>query len=616
MKALRFLFLGLVVVVSLRLFDLQVLDAGFYDQLASGQHDFYKELTAERGSILVKDWKEDLEYLAATNEPRAFIFADPRKIEDPVAAALAIGGVLGYTLPTEELPEATPEVAGATDILDGVLEEEETTAIPVAVATEEPAPIEEKPNEIATLIERFSKKGDAWEPVVRNVDEDKLDEILALNIEGIDYVLVDGRSYPENNLGGHIFGFVGNAQDGAKVGNYGLEGYFDDFLAGENGFLDTQTDISGRWIGVGARHFKPAEDGGDLLLTIDRTIQFEVCKKLQEGVEAYQADGGSVVIIEPKTGRVMAMCSAPDFDPDIYNEVEDISVYNNRAVYEAYEPGSVFKPLVMSAALDQGVVTPSTLVNDTGEEQIDEYTIRNSDLQAHGLVSMTQILELSLNTGMIQVMRLLGGRTMLSYIEDFGFGQTTGIELSAESSGTIDALYNDQEIYYATASYGQGITVTPLQLASAYAAVANGGLLMKPYIVEEMRHPDGTVDYTKPEPVRNVISSKTATTISAMMVSVVENGHGGKAAVPGYYIAGKTGTAQVAKTSGAGYQTGVTKATFVGFGPVEDPVFAMVVYLDHPRTSPWAESTAAPIFGEIADFLLHYLEVAPRRDME
>lgn len=630
MKALRIFFLAFVGIITLRLFNLQVVNAGFYEQLASGQHAFYRELFADRGSVIVKDWKESNEFLAATNEPRAFIYADPRRIEDPEAAAFAIGEILGYEKPTPEEYQPKEDVAEdgpdrPSSILEGIEEDVEVEVIedPDTPAeeeeqqdaeTEKPEE-EEKPNDILLLIERFSKEDDPYEPIARNVDEDTLDKILDLGIDGIEYVLEDGRSYPESNLGGHVLGFVGVDDEGEKVGSYGIEGYFNEFLSGINGFLDTQTDISGRWIGVGARKIQPAKDGGDIVLTLDRTIQFTACQALSDGVERYQADGGAVVIIEPKTGRVMAMCSSPDFDPNNYSEVEDVSVYNNRAIFEAYEPGSVFKPLVMSAALDQGVVTPTTLFNDTGEEKIDVYTIRNSDLKAHGLVTMTEILQESLNTGMIHVMRLITGPTMLSYIEDFGFGSYTGIELSTESAGTIDALYKDSEIYYATASYGQGITVTPIQLAAAYAALANGGKLMKPYIVEEMRADDGTVEKTRPEFIRQVVSSKTATTSGAMMVSVIEEGHAKLAAVPGYYIAGKTGTAQVAG-SGGKYLEGVTKATFVGFGPVEDPVFAMVVMLDHPRTSPWAADTAAPVFGEIADFLLHYLEVAPRREVE
>jgi cell division protein FtsI (penicillin-binding protein 3)/stage V sporulation protein D (sporulation-specific penicillin-binding protein) len=320
-----------------------------------------------------------------------------------------------------------------------------------------------------------------------------------------------------------------------------------------------------------------------------------------------------VVIIQPSTGKIIAMCNVPDFDPNDYGNVENISVYNNAAIFDAYEPGSVLKPIVMSAALDAGVVSPTETYEDAGEVKIDEYTIRNSDLKAHGIQTMTEVLEKSLNTGMIYVMRQMGGEIMTRYLENYGFGTLSGIELDSESEGVKDALYNDAEIYYATASYGQGITATPLQIALAYGAMANGGWLMKPYIVEEKRYNDGTVEETQPQRVRQVINEKSATTIGAMMVSVVENGHGKYAQVDGYYIAGKTGTAQVAKKDGVGYEENKTIGSFAGYGPVENPQFAMVVRIDYPKTTQWGESTAAPIFGEVAEFILDYLEIPPTR---
>lgn len=656
MKSLRMFFVIFVGVIVFRLFTLQVVNADFYGALAEGQHSFYKELVADRGTIYVEDWKTGDRYIAATNEPMAFVYAEPRKIEDPVYAATEISKILDYKIVDIPDPEDDEEDAEDSEADQGSQEEtsepeteDDVNSLSEAIAEaregqlnaegqvvepvaeevveeevdEEPADEESSDEEeedngerFLALVERFSKENDPYEPIERNIDEDTLNEILALELSGVHYVLEDVRSYPEQNLGGHLFGFVGLDSEGEKAGLYGLEGYFEDFLAGTNGFLDTETDASGRWIGVGSRHFEPASDGGDLVLTIDRTVQFVACDMLRKGVERFDADGGSLIILEPKTGRVMAMCNVPDFDPNTYNEVEDIEIYNNSSIFEAYEPGSVFKPLVMAGALDVGAVTPTTLFHDTGETPVDDYVIRNSDLKAHGTVTMTEVLEESLNTGMIFVMRQMGEDIIKKYIEDFGFGTITGIELDTESSGTIVSLDNISEVYFATASYGQGITVTPMQLAAAYGALANGGLLMRPYIIKEIHHPDGTVEENLPMSVRQVVSKKTATTISAMMVSVVENGHAGKAGVPGYYIAGKTGTAQVAATDRVGYQAGVTMATFAGFGPVDDPAFVAVVKVEHPRATPWASETAAPIFGEISDFLLQYLEVAPGRPLE
>ncbi|MFH1711780.1 MAG: penicillin-binding protein 2 [Patescibacteria group bacterium] len=637
---MRYAFIGIAGLIVFRLFSLQVVNAAFYGTLASGQHSFYQELVADRGSLYVKDWKTDESFVAATNEPRAFIYADPRKIEDPLASAQALAIVLDYKIveiKTEEETTAIIEDAEAVEVVeetevatmnDAVAEalegqiggEDVAMVIEVVEVVEETEAVEDDGKDngenFLQLVERLSKKDDPYEPVARNIDEDTLNEILALELSGIDYVLENTRSYPEQNLGGQLFGFVGMDSEGKKTGRYGLEGYFNDFLAGKNGYLDTETDAAGRWIGVGARRFDPAIDGGDIELTIDRTVQYIACKKLKEGVERYQADSGSLVILEPSTGKVMAMCNSPDFDPNEYSKVDDADIFNNKSIYGAYEPGSVFKPLIMAAALDVGAVTPTTTYNDTGEVAIDEYVIQNSDLAANGVQTMTQVLEKSLNTGMIFVMRQIGHDVLRSYVEKFGFGTATGIRLDTESSGTIASLSEAAEVYFATASYGQGITVTPLQLAAAYTALANEGSLMKPYIVEALHYADGTEERFYPKVVRQVVSKKTATTVNAMMVSVVENGHGVKAAVPGHYIAGKTGTAQVAIEGGYGYDSNRTRATFAGFGPVEDPAFVAVVTLDYPRTNPWGSETAAPIFAEISEFLLQYLEIAPRRPLE
>ncbi|MFH1766965.1 MAG: penicillin-binding protein 2 [Patescibacteria group bacterium] len=620
MKALRLLFVVFTGIIIFRLFSLQILNANFYEALASGQHSFYQELFAERGSIFVRDWKSKEEYVVATNEPRGFVFADPRRIENPEETTRKLCELLGHEVPA--VTETSTEAADGSDIMAGledeVVTEEETVSIDVSAADEsaETNGEEDPYATYKTLLERLSKQDDPYEPVERGVSQTILDKLDAASLAGIDYVLEESRSYPEAGLGGHIFGFVRPGGEDRAAGQYGLEGYFDEFLAGTNGFLDTQTDASGRWIAVGSREFQPAVDGGDLLLTIDRTVQYIACKKLSEAVAAHQADGGSVVIMHPQTGKIIAMCNVPDFDPNAYQDVEDISVYNNTAIFEAYESGSVFKPLVMAAAIDMNVVEPTTTYVDEGEVKVDDRTIRNSDLLAHGLQTMTGVLELSLNTGMVFVSRRLGAESMRSYIEKFGFATASGIELDTESSGNTETIYKSSEIYQATASYGQGITVTLLQLTTAYGAIANGGMLMEPYIVQERRHANGTVEEFKPKTVRQVISKKTATTIGAMMVSVVENGHAEKAAVPGYYVAGKTGTAQVARKDGRGYETNITKATFAGFGPVSDPVFVMAVYIDHPRTIGWASDTAAPVWGDIAEFLLQYFEVAPTRALE
>ncbi len=609
MKIIRTIFIASAIILIARLFMIQVADAAFYRTLAEGQHSFEAELFAERGDILIRDWVDDIEYKAATNTRTALVYAEPSRITNPDIAARKLSAIFDYEVPREYDEQSSSSIFDGLDIVEDEPIEEE------AVDENPETEIENPFEDFETLLARLSKEDDPYEPLKRGVSEDDLDRILALEITGIGYLFENSRMYPEENIGGHIFGFLGQDNEGNPKGQYGIEGYEDEFLAGVNGYLDSITDPSGRWIGVGSRSFEPAIDGGDILLTIDRTVQYIACNALRDGVERYQADAGAVIIIEPSSGRIIAMCSAPDFDANTYNEVEDISVYNNLAVTHTYEPGSIFKPIIMAAAIDAGTVTPTTLYNDTGEEKIDRFTIRNSDHESHGWQTMTDVLAKSLNTGMIFAMRALGMEPMLGYIEDFGFGKKTGIELPAERSGDISSLDIVSEIFYATASYGQGITATPMQMAVAYSALANGGDIMRPYIIEEKRHSSGFTETTPVHKVRNAISSKTATTVGAMMVQVIEEGHGNLAGVPGYYLAGKTGTAQVVKEGSTVYDANHTKASFAGFGPVENPQFAMVVMLDHPKTSPWASGTAAPIWGEIADFMLQYFEIAPTREV-
>lgn len=559
------LFAGVIV---LNLLFIQLFQHDFYEALASGQHELFQELIPERGEIYLHDFKDDTLVPVAVNQQLAFVYADPREIEDADDTAEAVGELFGYD-----------------DAAVGMLEK------------------------------RLNQPEDPYEPIEREVDDGILEELLALELAGIHYTRETSRLYPEPEMSGHVLGFLGTNEDGTSSGKYGVEGYFDELLTGTQGYLLSERDIAGRLIAVGEREYEPATDGADVVLTLDRTIQYKACSSLQAAVQKHGADGGSIIIVQPSTGKILAMCSAPDFDSNAYNEVDSIDVFNNPAIFDAYEPGSVFKPFTMAAAIDAGAVTPTTTFTDTGSVLVDGWPkpIGNAEGKVYGTVDMTQVLEDSINTGMIYAMRAMGMETFVAYVKSFGFGQATGIELDTEGAGTIASLDLEAEIYAATASFGQGITVTPLQIVMAYAAIANGGVLKAPLIVDEIQHADGTVEKRSTRDVAQVMDPKTARLVSAMLVSVIEHGHGRRAGVDGYYIGGKTGTAQVAKTDGIGYEEDNTIGSFAGFGPVEDPKFAMVVRIDHPRDVVWAESTAAPLFGEIAEFLLQYFEVPPVR---
>lgn len=561
MGALTLSVLVLGGMIVARLFTIQVLHHGFYIALAEGQYERSEELIPSRGEIYLTSERDGRSVPFAINRELYLLYAVPRDVQD--------------------VEETIAKLKPFTDIDEDVMRE------------------------------RLTKPGDLYEPLQHRITPEEKEEILALALPGIRFQPEEERFYPERNIGSHLTGFVGFVGD-KRVGQYGLEGFFDEELAGRPGYLKAQRDAGGRLIPTGNRLFESAVDGTDFLLTIDQSVEYVACTKLAETVRRHGASGGSALIMNPKTGALLAMCGYPDFDPNAYGEVEDIEVFRNQAVEDVYEPGSVFKPITMAAALDLEKITPETTYEDTGSVKIGKYTIRNSEDKVYGTQNMTQVLEQSINTGAIFAAEQVGDRKFREYVQRFGFGQHTGIELPGEHAGDISSLDNLHELYTATASFGQGITVTPLQLLQAYGAIANNGTMMKPYLVAERRTASGHRIATEPEVVREVISPKTAATLSGMLANVVLNGHGRRAGVDGYYIAGKTGTAQVAGGPG-GYEEDRSIGTFAGFGPVTDPAFVMVVKIDDPKTVQFAESTAAPLFGEVAEFLLQYYDVPPSR---
>lgn len=565
--AVIFVFASIIVV---RLADIQIFQHSFYEALAADQHELHEKLSPKRGDILVRDKdNKDKLFPLATNKTLYFVYAEPKRIEDPEDIAEKLYSLLG-------------------------IEEDE---------------------EKDEILDRLKKENDLYEPIKRQVSEEVILEIDKLEMTGIKYQEEYERLYPENNFGAHVLGFLGNSGD-KKIGQYGLEEYWETELAGEAGYLQAEKDAQGRWITFGTKLLEEAKDGDDIVLTLDRTIQYEACKQLNETVAKHGADGGSVVIMNPNTGGVLAMCGSPDFDPNNYGEVEDSNTYINPATFYIYEPGSIFKAITMAAALDKGAVTPTTTYDDTGSVEIGKYTLKNSDGKASGISTMTEVLEKSLNTGVIFAARQIGPEVFEDYVKKFGFGQKYGIELNSEAKGNISNLAKYREIYMATGSYGQGLSVTPLQMTNAYAAIANGGRLMKPYLVDEIINSDGFSTKTEPKIIRQVIKEQIATTLGAMLVNVVRNGHGSRAGVDGYYVAGKTGTAQIPSQTGSGYDPDFTIGSFCGFAPVDNPIFAMCVKIDKPRTVQWAESTAAPLFGDLAQFMLNYYGVPPEETVK
>lgn len=557
-------------IVIVRLMYMMVFQHDFYTALAAGSQEVYAQLFPKRGSVYVQDSRTSEEYPLALNRDVFTMYADTREIADDKTA--------------EGVAEVLAEQFGYDD--------EKKFAVYLQV----------------------NKRDDPYEPLEKRVTRDVMEQITEKDVTGIGFVRRPERFYPEGSLAAQVVGFVGKNKDGKDVGQYGVEGYWQNELSGSGGFFEGARSATGRWIPLAGQSSKPAEDGADMLLTIDRTLQYMLCKKLRESMDGYEASSASLVLMDPDSGAIRVMCSVPDFDPNTYNEVENITVYNNSTIFTPYEPGSIFKPFAMAAALNEELLTPESVFHDTGSRDAGCHKpIENAGGKIYKDQTMIGVLENSINTGMVYVVERLGKQRFREYVESFGFGIKTGVGLDSEVAGTVESLSRNKgdalDCYTATGSFGQGLTVTPLQMASAFSAIANGGRLMRPYVVQEVRHTDGRIDRIKPKEVRRVLTPRASSLLKGMLVSVVDSGQAGAAGVPGYYVAGKTGTAQI---PGPGGYTEDTIHSFIGFAPVDDPAFVMIVKFEKPQRK-YSSSTAAPLFGQLTRFILDYYQVSPRR---
>ncbi len=444
----------------------------------------------------------------------------------------------------------------------------------------------------------------AWVPLTRGVPPSLGETILEWDITGIQVESHSKRVYPGGAIGAHLLGFVNDNDNGF----YGIEGYYDSMLHGAPGLRQGERDPFGSSIPIGPARYIPPRDGKSLVLTIDRTAQYIVERELADAIARYQAESGTIVVIDPKTGAVLAMASWPTYDPNRFAETDQI-LFPNPAVSDQYEPGSVFKVVTMAAGLDSGVIAPETTIYDGGMIEVGGRTIYNWDRQSHGVVDMTTVLGKSLNVGAAQVAVTLGKERFYTYVRRFGFGRTTEVDLDSESTGTLktpgDPDWHESDL--GTNSFGQGIAVTPLQMAVAMVAVANDGLLLKPYVVQQFIEGERVVS-VKPTVVRRVILAQTAQTLTDMLVAAV-NQETELAQVPGYRVAGKTGTAQIPVPGG--YHPNLTVASFAGYLPADEPALMILVVIHKPQTSPWGGQVAAPVFARIAQQLVVLFDIPP-----
>ncbi len=486
-----------------------------------------------------------------------------------------------------------------------------------------------------TLIKMLTRTPIRYVPLKHKLEPETSDKIKNLRLKngkrlpGVGIIPEQWRYYPEGTLAAQIVGFIGND----KKGQYGLESQFEEMnnnikLAGINGKLLIDRDPQGNQIVVGDKIVTPAQDGTDITLTIDRVVQKFVEDELAKQVKAAQAESGQVVVINPKTGAVIAMANYPTFDPNTYWESyekwqEGIhageyknkigpQAFLNRAVSDMYEPGSVFKVITMSAGIDSGEITPDSINCETENTvYIDDYPVRNSSLKAYGCITMTRALEVSSNLTTLTVAQKLGRTLFYQYIRNFGFGTPNPIEVDNQSSGWVSAPEKWADIDLATAAFGQGLGATPLQVITAIGTVANDGILMKTHLIDS--YTDKTTGRTTeilPQEIRRVIKPETAAKVRAMMVSTAQKSYANTVKIPGYVIAAKTGTAQIALPNGLGYEKGPgsTIGSIVGF-PALHPDFAVIVKMNRPLSSEWGEGTAGPLFSKICDYLLKYYTI-------
>lgn len=600
---LSIVFLILALIMIVRLFDLQILKGSFYVALAADQHELYKSLFPERGSIYCLDvvGEENILYPLVTNRPMPSLYASPREIEDASNTAYQLFEIIGFP------PEFDIKAEEKIFLADLASSSDQQLASEVANIRRNDFLELKREELINSWIQVFSDKTRGYYPIRQKLSEEMSDKIKELKLKGIGLQDQDYRYYPEKGLGGQIFGFWGFV-DNDRRGSYGLEGYFENLLSGENGQIKSERDASGNIIALGKSQIKEKIDGADLVLTLNRSIQYIACQSLKKSINKYKAKGGTIIVMEPKSGAILAMCSFPDYDPENYSKVGNISVFNNKAIFDAWEPGSIFKPITMAAAINEGKVLPETTYVDTGVVDYGKYQIRNFENKVYGLQTMANVLEFSLNTGIIYAMKQIGTKTFSEYVRRFGFGQLTGVEMSKEMPGNISNLDLKGEINSATISFGQGISVTPIQMITAFSAIINGGKLMKPFIVSQIIR-GSDVETIKPQEIRQVLSPKTSVTMKGMLVSVVENGHVKSAQLPGWRVGGKTGTAQIHDSKG-GYKKDEVIGSFVGFAPFADPKVAILVRIDEPLEGKLGETVAVPVFKEVAKFALQYYNIA------
>ena len=568
-------FIIAALLILARLFYWQVLAADRLMILAQAQRESVIKVAPLRGEILASD---GLPLVGNQEAYLAYLLTSDLTISlDKAAEKMA--SILAPTL---------DEIIVATDTPRGKQKQE------LIKNTEE------------NLIKKLKTPGVLWVALKHKINPQQKQTLEEIDLKGLNFESEQRRIYPEASMAAHLLGFVGSDSTGEDIGYFGVEGFYDLTLKGRYGILRQEKDAINKPILIGDFFDQEKRDGQVLQLHLDRAIQFMVEKHLRDALGRYGAKSGSVIMMDPKTGAILAMASEPSYEPRYYFKYAN-EQYKNPLINELYEPGSTFKVITMAAALQEEKITPETQCDICGEAyKIDKYTIRTWDDKYHPQATMTEVLQYSDNVGMVFVGQKLGIENFTNYIRKFGFGKKTNIDLQEEVSGNLREQWSEVDL--ATAAFGQGIAVTGIQMLTAVGAIANDGRMMAPQVVDKIIDLDKEVEI-KPRMINQVIDKEVADTLTAMMVEAVDRGEARWAKPKGYKIAGKTGTSQI-PISGH-YDEEKTIASFIGFAPADNPQFVMLTKLREPSSSPWGSETAAPLFFDIAKDVLLYWGIPP-----
>ncbi len=591
-------FLGFAAVIF-RLFQIQVIGHEKYYKMGRDQYQRVKNIPAVRGNI----YSTDGSLLAGTVD-NYLMYGEPKVVKSKADVSHTLAEYLSIQ---EQIKAAELQA-----LSDKNLNTEKTDE-----GSKDPFPKYDFEYFYKRIFDSLSLDL-YWVPLWRNLNHDQMLDIDAMAIEGIGFEKEPSRYYPEDTLASHVIGFIASNEKGEKVGYNGIEGHFNEDLQGKPGRIVEEIDAMGNPILAGSYRESEPMQGRDVVLTIDRSVQYIVEKMLKDGVEKYDAVSGTVIVMDPYTGGVIAMANYPtyhptDFSPDKESETEGFDGHRkkverkNLAIQQTYEPGSVMKPMTVSAAVDLGLVSANTTYEDNGPVYYSGYKIDNWDGKHHGTLTITRLLELSNNIGASWVGHKVGAEKLRSYLSDFGYGTVTGIELQGEDTGTLHEASTWSDVGLANISFGQGISATPLQVLNAFNVIANGGTLYQPNIISGIN--DGTnLLQINPKPIRRVISEETSKEMVKMLESAAESGEAKYYVIKDYKIAGKTGTAQVPEAGG--YADDKTNATFVGFLSGEKRI-SMIVKLEEPKSSVYAALTSVPLWMDILNELVKYYGIAP-----